>query len=253
MANSMRRGVPPPRRPREPASTTPYGTSSGAGAGVDVFGGPVVDPTKNVLDLVNAESRYQDGMRDSMEHYQDSMREAETRFQNSMRETESRIQNWMRDAESKRVEALASQQRFYETRIADMLRTSVESTSTLVGNQLVSIQNTFNDRVARLEQFRYESSGRTSVTDPQVTDALSKLGASLISVQTTFTDTLSKMAASQSEAMTRRGASITGLQEQAGERHGRGIGINTAMGWIVAAATVAGGILTGIGYLIFHH
>src|SRR5580704_5335062 len=115
VASRPRRGS-APRRARE---ATPPSGPSGVGAGVDTFGGPVVDPTKNVLDLVNAESRYQDGMRDSLEHYQDGMREAESLFQNAMRDTESRIQNWMRDAEAKRGADLAATNRFYETRIAD--------------------------------------------------------------------------------------------------------------------------------------
>lgn len=248
-----RRSTNPPNPGRlPPARTSPPG-GSGEGSGVDAFGGPVVDPTKNVLDLVAAESKYQDGQRDALERYQDGMREAESRFQTAMRDTEARIQNWMRDAEIRRTGDLASTQRFYETRIADMLRTSVESTSTLVGNQLVSIQNTFNDRVARLEQFRYESSGRTSVSDPQITDAISKLSSSIIGVQTTFTDTLTKFASGQSEIMTRMAASINALQEGAGERKGRGAGINATIAWLVTGATVIGAVITVVGFLALHH
>lgn len=39
--------------------------SSEVGIGVDSFGGKTIDPTQNVLDLVKAESRYQNSMRDA--------------------------------------------------------------------------------------------------------------------------------------------------------------------------------------------
>jgi hypothetical protein len=42
------------------------GDLGGAGIGIDAFGGSVVDPTENVRELVLAESKYQDGMRDSV-------------------------------------------------------------------------------------------------------------------------------------------------------------------------------------------
>lgn len=102
---------------------------------------PVIDPTKNVIDLVHAESKYQDAIRAAEAKYQDGMRSAETYRLN--REGEIR-QN-------------------YEERIARMLQASVESTSSLVSQQLVQIQSTFNERVSKLEQFRWESGGKTSV------------------------------------------------------------------------------------------
>jgi hypothetical protein len=153
---------------------------------------PPVDPTKNVLDLVAAEHQYQEGMRGAQNALQHFAVGALEKQLTALHDAESRIQNWMRDSEMKRIAETNSQRQFYETRIADMLRTSVESTSTLVSTQLVQIQNTFNERVAKLEQFRWESGGRTSVSDPALADILNKLTIKLNEVQLSSTQTTSR-------------------------------------------------------------
>jgi len=80
----------------------------------------VIDPTANVLDLVRAESLRQDGLR---------------------------------AAETRRIDDLASMRNHYEQRISDMLSRQVEQSAILLSTQV-------NDRLSKLEQFRYESSGR---------------------------------------------------------------------------------------------
>jgi hypothetical protein len=186
----------------------------GPGKGIDAQGGPVIDPTKNVLDLAKAESKYQDAMRDASERFMIGLRETDARFQNAMRDTESRIQNWMRDAQDKRIAEIAAQRQFYETRIADLLRTSGESTSALVSTQLVQIQNTFNERVAKLEQFRWESGGKTSVSDPALADAMSKMAES---IQT--------------------------LTSKGDKGSGRGEGRHDVVGWIIGGVGLASAIM----------
>ncbi len=79
-----------------------------------------IDPTANVLDLVRAESLRQDGLR---------------------------------LAEMQRINDLASMRNHYEQRISDMLSRQVEQSAILLSTQV-------NDRLSKLEQFRYESSGR---------------------------------------------------------------------------------------------
>jgi hypothetical protein len=126
------------------------------------------------LDLVAAAIQRQDDLRLASEKVNDIRVSATAELQSTKIEALSVIQNWMRDTEMKRIQEKDNQRQFYETRIADMLRTSVESTSTLVSTQLVQIQNTFNERVAKLEQFRWESGGKTSVSDPALAEALSR-------------------------------------------------------------------------------
>ena len=180
-----------------------------------------IDPTKNVLDLVNAESKYQDGMREALREL--------TKFSTS---GEAKFVKYMIESESKRLDQLAELRRQYDVRIADMLRTSVESTSNLVSTQLVQIQQTFNDRVAKLEQFRWESGGKTSVSDPALALALEKMAATVVSNKASEIETLAKMA-----------ASISTLQTTGFRQEGRVKMLSDGWGWLVGAIGAVVGIL----------
>ena len=158
------------------------------GIPIDSRGMQTFDPTANVSALNAASNRRQDDLRDALRDYLEGMRVADNRFQDYAREAESRLSKFQSESDSKRIDQLAAIQRIYETRIADMLRDSVQSTSTLVSDQLRQIQNTFNDRVAKLEQFRYESTGRTSVSDPALTDALSQMANAIAKLKTTSSE-----------------------------------------------------------------
>jgi hypothetical protein len=102
-------------------------TEAEAGKGVDSYGRPVIDPTKNVLDLVMAESKYQDSMR---------------------------------DAETRRINDLAALRVHYDTIIEHMRSTNLNSTSTLLATQLREVKTDLSDRTSKLEQFRWETGGR---------------------------------------------------------------------------------------------
>src|ERR1035437_3196154 len=82
---------------------------------------PENDPTKNVLDVIKAEGKYQDGMREAHAKIDIVTTKAMDTFQTFARESESRMQTWMRDAEAKRVDQLAEQRQTYEAQIANML------------------------------------------------------------------------------------------------------------------------------------
>ena len=101
-------------------------------------GGNAVDPTKNVLDLVRAESKYQDAMREAESRFRDAMREAETR----------------------RINQLAEQKQHFDLELARILRTNQEAASTLLATQLQEVKNDLSARTAELEQFRWETGGR---------------------------------------------------------------------------------------------
>jgi hypothetical protein len=168
----------------------PQQHGSGVGTGVDVFGGPVVDPTKNVLDLVKAESKYQDAMREAGE----------------------KLRQMLADAESRRLDDLAALRLQYEARIAEDLRVGVKTTSeqlaaqlvkettslsNLIGalrteftgqiavlttsfaNQIAALTSALTPRMAELERFRWESGGKTSVSDPATSDALGKMAQAI--------------------------------------------------------------------------
>jgi len=213
------------------AKTSKNGLSpSAAGAGVDIYGGPVVDPTKNVLDLVRAESKYQDAMRDAG---------------NDLAEK-------LRLAEKERINDLAALRHSYDTRIAENLRVEVKTTSEQLAAQLVketgslsqqigalttsftnqittltasftnqigALTNALTPRIADLERFRWEQGGKTSVTDPAVSLAISELSKAIIEL---------KSAGSQTT--------------------GRTTGHSEVFAWIVAGVTVLAAIVATAAY-----
>jgi hypothetical protein len=190
------------------------------GIGVDAQGGGVIDPTKNVMDLVLAQEKYQNGMREGQEKIQRFALEAANTFHNFARDMEAKLSGIRFDAESRRIDQLADIRMVYEKRIADMLNESVRSTSALVSTQLVQIQATFNDRVSKLEEFRWSSSGRSSVSDPALANALEQLGAT-----------------------------IAALKTSEDSRGGRGTGRNDMYGWLLAGVAM---IATVVGLLWKH-
>lgn len=127
----------PSRQTRRPSGKAP---ESGAGMGVDAFGGPAIDPTENVLALVDAESKHRDELRTADNKYQDGMREAETR----------------------RVNELAAQKQTFDLELAKVLRANQDAASTLLATQLKEVKNDLSDRTAKLEQFRWETGGKTT-------------------------------------------------------------------------------------------
>jgi hypothetical protein len=89
--------------------------------------GPTVDPTKNVLDLVQAAIKRQDDLR---------------------------------DAETRRVNELAAQKQTFDLELAKVLRANQDAASTLLATQLKEVKNDLSDRTAKLEQFRWETGGK---------------------------------------------------------------------------------------------
>jgi hypothetical protein len=180
---------------------------------------PVIDPTKNVLDLVKAESKYQDAMRAASEKYQDAIREAENRRLHAEHERleiiktleVKRLQD-LGGAETRRVDDLEAQRVRYEARIAEDLRVNVKTTSDQLAGQLIketgalsnqiatlttSVANQFvtlttsltnqmsaqsagiNTRLADLERFRWETGGKSAVADPALSMALTEMARSI--------------------------------------------------------------------------
>jgi len=105
--------------------------------------------------------------------------DAETKFQNGMREASERLTLRLADAESRRIDDLAALRLQYDTQVSENLRIQVKTTSELISTQLDKVTNslgaqitaltaTFSsqiatgitalgDRIADLEKFRWES------------------------------------------------------------------------------------------------
>jgi hypothetical protein len=92
--------------------------------------GTQIDPTKNVLDLVQAAIKRQDDLR---------------------------------DAETRRLNELAAQKLMFDLELAKVLRANQDAASTLLATQLKEVKNDLSDRTAKLEQFRWESGGQRSL------------------------------------------------------------------------------------------
>lgn len=212
---------------------------------------PENDPTKNVLDVIKAESKYQDGMRETHAKLDRATTNSMTAFQNFARESESRMQSWMRDAEAKRVDQLAGQRKDYESQIAGMLAASVTEKSALVANQLLQIQSSFGERVNRLEEFRLLSTGRQSVSDPQIAASFDMINKNIEATQAKFSAALSDFAGKTTVAMDLMAKSILALQESGTKGTGREVGRHEMIAWVVAAAGFVVSVATGIA--LFTH
>lgn len=180
------------------------------GVAIDSRGSPVIDPTKNVEDLVRAlevsatkireaDQRFLDAQLIAFEKLQDFARAAESKFQNFARDAESKFQTALRESETRHNGDMSlSSQRYLDT-IKDMLAESVRTTSTLVSTQLVQIQATFDTRVSKLEATAFTQAGRSSVADPAMEGTLRIITNSIASLSSRQDDALSKFTQAISE------------------------------------------------------
>ena len=101
---------------------------------------PPIDPTKNVLDLVEFERKHRDELRATdLLHMRDLLA-----------------------AETRRVNEKAELERLFNLEMAKVLRANQDAASTLLATQLKEVKNDLSDRTAKLEQFRWESGGKFS-------------------------------------------------------------------------------------------
>jgi hypothetical protein len=118
-----------------------WAEGSGApGIPVDSRGGPTIDPTKNVLDLVAAAIKRQDDLRDM----------------------EAKFQSAMRDAETRRLNELAIQKQAFDLELAKVLRGNLDGQALLLATQLKELKTDLQSELRLLNQFRWESGGRNS-------------------------------------------------------------------------------------------
>jgi hypothetical protein len=164
-----------------------------AGMGVDALGGPVIDPTENVIALNEAANKRQDDLREAerrltaaeQAHSRElaAVREEHQDALASIREQHSRE---MRNSESARVDAnratdlaavgtaaaqaLAAIQALAATATttADTLRNTVAATALTAENRQVAFATDQNKRLSALELSMSEGKGKQTVADPQL-------------------------------------------------------------------------------------
>jgi hypothetical protein len=101
-----------------------------------------IDPTKNVLDLVAAQEKLLLALRDA-----DLKRHAQ-----------------LAEAETRRLDQLRAQDARYGSIMETMRNEKIDSTAKLLANQLQEIKSDIQVELRSLNQFRWESGGKTSGT-----------------------------------------------------------------------------------------
>ena len=146
-----------------------------AGLTVDAYGSEAVDPTENVLALVDAQAKFQEQKDELVAKFN----AAECA--------------WI----IKYFESLAAQKERFDKQISDTQTTQLKTTSDLVSATQTKMENSISDsmdknssntaemlrtidkRLSAIEQFRYETGGRSSVADPATEMRLATMAARL--------------------------------------------------------------------------
>ena len=187
-----------------------------SGIPVDASGGPTIDPTKNVLDLVHAAVKRLDDLHGNDLVWAEKLRSSETKRQDQHIEwlRESAMQ--LRAAESHRMDEVlklhaefnaklsdAERDRINAIRAVDVgavavaaerssdqanvlanqvaasaetLRSLVATTATTAANTAAQIAAQFTDRIGALEKAQYENKGKSGVADPQLEQVVRQVG-----------------------------------------------------------------------------
>ena len=159
-------------------------TSPAVGTGVDAQGNPVVDPTKNVLDLVRAESLRQDGLREMEAHYLRKLAELESGHLREIAELREYYNQKLRQSETDRIDAIrgvdvdavqraaevqAAAQQTLATQVAtsaEALRNQVSATASVTAAGWATALEPMQRRIDDLTRAQYEAQGvRTNVVD----------------------------------------------------------------------------------------
>ncbi len=180
------------RQIRRPKSRRRDDVTPRPGITVDAYGSDAVDPTENVLALVDAQAKSQEKVDEWIIKYVEAIATAETRRVNELAE-----------AERRRLDDLAEQKKDYDKQISETQTGQMKTTSDLVSTQLDKVTTSLSDtinktadniaamlatmdkRLSGVEQFRYETGGRSSVSDP----AMLQIAADLKELRTQRAET----------------------------------------------------------------
>jgi len=195
------------------------GAHPNVGMAVDAAGNIAYDPSKNVLDLVEAAVRCLDDMallrsqvaetrlnaleREAgirAEHHRNfsilradhekEIRELESNRLNAIRQVDVLAVNTAADRASQAIQALAAT----TTANAENLRNALNSTATTIANQTAATISAITERIAALEKSSYEGQGRSKFSDPMMAELLTQV-KSLSEARATNTGQVSGMSA----------------------------------------------------------
>jgi hypothetical protein len=209
-----------------------------AGVGVDYYGGQVYDPTQNVRELVEAESKYQDAMRDSLKESFNSAligmkeqlglaRSMDDKFSDYTRKMEGQFQNAQREGETKRIDQLAQNRQEFQNTIRDMLAESVRTTSTLV---------------SKLEAYQFTQAGKASVADPQIAETMAAMSRNIGQTQTSLSEAMQKSTMATAESIAKLTLTLSSMQISEGTVGGRSMGREQSNARMLAIIGTVGGV-----------
>lgn len=142
------------------------GQSSRSGLGVDAYGGPVWDPSKNVLDLVEAAIKRQDDLRELQAEHQTEKDDLRYQFYHELRQAETARIDAIRAVDVGAVAAAAQVSATQATTLAttvassaEALRNQVAAAASAQTVALAAALDPIQKDIADLRRAQYEQQG----------------------------------------------------------------------------------------------
>ena len=164
-----------------------------AGLGMGVDPPPSIDPTANVLSLVEAAVHRLDDLRAAQKTRIDDLIAAEFRRIDQLATIRSEYSEKLSIAEAKRIDAIravdvnavavASERQAAQAIVlanqvaasADALRALVASTAATMAQATAALTTQFNERIGTLEKSSYEGKGRQAYSDPAMAELIAEM------------------------------------------------------------------------------
>jgi len=177
-------------------------SKQGIGLGVDKYGGAVIDPTKNVLDLTAAANRRQDDLREMYNRFMGAeIRRLEETVKRVEQVSELHAQHMREVAMIHQSHDMAihkmEQEKLAAFRASDevarlteanrslaaiqVVERTLNSTATALASQNAENNLEVNRRLAALEKSSYEGAGKQAVADPMQAEMLNEFRAMRLS------------------------------------------------------------------------
>ena len=159
-------------------------TDPGPGPGVDAQGRPVVDPTRNVLDLVHAAIARQDDLRAAAEHHFQEITRLRAELTAELRSAESARIDAIRAVDVGAVQRAAEVSAIQATTLATQVATSAETlraqvaaAATAATVSLAAALVPIQEAIADLRRAQYEAQGVKAQTGETRLNVGAVLGA----------------------------------------------------------------------------
>lgn len=177
------------RKVTNPGSRRTRNIGGASGLPVDAGGNPTVDPTENVISLVEAANLRQDDLRKAS----DKLNSAEIRHIKEIVTLKAKYEALLREAEQSRINAIravdvnavaisgersAAQAQVLANQVsssAETQRNLVNQTAANIAEQQRQSNEQFNARISAVERAQYEGQGKGSVQDPQMETLISQM------------------------------------------------------------------------------